>query len=153
MGDFFAQHGYATIMPDYRGYGGSDSGPNPLRIGYALDVLNVIESLHLIIGLDPERVGVVGHSMGGGVTTYVMALSERVDAVTCTAYERRQSANWQHSRYVVAHQHGPVCSEYGAARESELRQHFAHQLPDRVHARHHPPGAHHQVPLQWSVIC
>jgi len=97
MGDFFAQHGYATIMPDYRGYGGSDSGLNPLRIGYAIDVLNLIESLHLIIDLDPERVGVVGHSMGGGVSTYVMTLSDRVDAVSLYgSMSADQAANWQH---------------------------------------------------------
>ena len=83
--DFFAGRGYAAIMPDYRGYAGTAGGPNPLRIPYAIDVLNLIESLHTLDVLDEDRVGVVGHSMGGGAATYVMVLSERVRAVVLYA--------------------------------------------------------------------
>jgi dipeptidyl aminopeptidase/acylaminoacyl peptidase len=157
MGDFFAQHGYATIMPDYRGYAGSDDGPNPMRIGYAMDVMNLVEMLHLIINLDPERVGVVGHSMGGGVSTYVMVLSDRVDAVSLYgSMSADQAANWQHIHDMWSPGGMEVVARtYGAPQENP--EGYASISPiNYLNLVSMPVNIHHgtlddQVPIAWSV--
>lgn len=95
QGDFFAQQGYVVIMPDYRGYASTAGGPDPMRIPYAIDVLNLVESLDSIDYMDENRVGMVGHSMGGGVATYVMVLSDRVDAISFYgSMNASQATNW-----------------------------------------------------------
>ena len=154
--DALAWSGYAAIMPDYRGYMGTAGGPDPLRIPYAIDALNLIESLDTLDVLDEERVGVIGHSMGGGVATYVMVLSERVDAVVLYgAMSADQAANWtyisgQWAPYwmaLTAQTYGsPESNPEGYAQVSPI-----HYL-DRVRA---PVQIHHgveddQVPLAWS---
>jgi dienelactone hydrolase len=74
--DAFAQRGYLTISPDYRCYAGSQCGPNPFYIGYAIDVLNLIAALPSLSYADTSRIGIWGHSMGGGITIRVLAVSE-----------------------------------------------------------------------------
>ena len=88
--DFFARRGYITIHPDYRGHAGSS--PNPVKghdfyAGYSRDVLGLIDALkrqdqHLI---DLERIGMWGHSMGGGIAARVAVLSTDVKAVVLFA--------------------------------------------------------------------
>jgi fermentation-respiration switch protein FrsA (DUF1100 family) len=76
--DAFARRGYLTIAPDYRCYAGSQCGANPFYIGYAIDVLNLIASLPSLPFADPYRVGIWGHSMGGGVTIRVLAINDTI---------------------------------------------------------------------------
>jgi len=95
LAETYALNGYAAIMPDYRGYMGTAGGPNPMRIPYAIDVLNLIGSLGTLDVLDETRVGVIGHSMGGGAATYVMVLAPEVDAVVLYgSMSADQAANW-----------------------------------------------------------
>ncbi len=95
LADTYARNGYAAIMPDYRGYMGTAGGPNPMRIPYAVDTLNLIGALGTLDVLDETRVGVVGHSMGGGVASYVMVLAPQVDAVVLYgSMSADQAANW-----------------------------------------------------------
>jgi dienelactone hydrolase len=82
---YLARQGYLTIAPDYRNYGGSSAGADPFHVGYAKDVLNLIGSLHTYAYADSKRVGVWGHSMGGGVTLRAMVVSERIQAVVVFA--------------------------------------------------------------------
>ncbi len=78
--DHFARNGYLTLASDYRCYGGSQCGPNPLYVGYAVDVLNLIGSLPSLAFADTERVGIWGHSMGGGITIRVLTISSELKA-------------------------------------------------------------------------
>ncbi len=78
--DNFARNGYLTLASDYRCYGGSQCGPNPLYVGYAVDVLNLIGSLSSLSFADTERVGIWGHSMGGGITIRVLTISDQLKA-------------------------------------------------------------------------
>jgi dipeptidyl aminopeptidase/acylaminoacyl peptidase len=128
-----------------------------MRIGYAIDVMNLIESLHLIIDLDPERVGVVGHSMGGGIATYVMVLSERVDAVSLYAsMSADQAINWQHIHDTwspggmdfLAQTYGtPDENPEGYASISPIH----HLGRVRVPVNIHHGALDDQVPLAWST--
>lgn len=78
--DYLANNGYLTLSPDFRGWGGSDEGDNFFRTGLVIDVLNLISSLPSLPQADPNRVGMWGHSMGGGVTTKAIAIDPRIKA-------------------------------------------------------------------------
>jgi dienelactone hydrolase len=79
--DYLARHGYLTIAPDYRNYGESSAGESLLLVGYVEDVLNLISSVRTIVQADSSRVGVWGHSMGGGIAIKASVVSDRIDAV------------------------------------------------------------------------
>lgn len=83
--DFFASHGYATIHPDYRGY--SSTSPefpehHDFYVGYTQDVLGLIDALKRAYStlIDTSRMGMWGHSMGGGIASRVAVLSPDVRA-------------------------------------------------------------------------
>jgi fermentation-respiration switch protein FrsA (DUF1100 family) len=78
---YWADRGYITIAPDYRGHAESGGGASFFHVGYAQDVLNLIASLSTVEGADPRRVGVWGHSMGGGVALKAGVVSKTVRAV------------------------------------------------------------------------
>lgn len=83
--DFFARHGYLTIHPDYRGHAKSDPNPFPhhdFYVGYTKDVLNSIEAVKKtkLPIFDRNRIGMWGHSMGGGIAARAMALSQDIRA-------------------------------------------------------------------------
>lgn len=76
--DAFARRGYLTLASDYRCYGGSQCATNPLDVGMAIDVLNLIASLPTLASADTSRVGIWGHSMGGGITIRVLTISDSI---------------------------------------------------------------------------
>jgi dipeptidyl aminopeptidase/acylaminoacyl peptidase len=97
MADWLAQHGYIALMPDYRNYAGSDTGPNPFRIGFAIDVMNLIAQVDSLPQAIPEQIGIIGHSMGGEVSMWPMIISDEVDAVVLYASMSGDVArNWEH---------------------------------------------------------
>jgi uncharacterized protein len=77
---FLAEHGYITLASDYRSWGHSDVGSSFFYSGLVIDVINLINAIPSIAQADPERIGMWGHSMGGGVTTKVLAVDERIRA-------------------------------------------------------------------------
>lgn len=71
--DYLARRGYVVLHVDYRNHAGSDDDPaaeRRLRLGYTEDVVNAVLAVKRsdLPFLDGERVGLVGRSMGGGVT-------------------------------------------------------------------------------------
>jgi dienelactone hydrolase len=79
--DYLARRGYLAIAPDYRNYGGSSAGDSLLRVGYVKDVLNLVNSVGTIDKADPSRIGLWGHSMGGGIAIKACVISDRIKAV------------------------------------------------------------------------
>jgi len=71
---FFAQYGYITLASDYRSWGDSDIGASFFYSGLVIDVINLIKAIPSIPAADTERVGIWGHSMGGGVTMKVVTV-------------------------------------------------------------------------------
>lgn len=99
MGEWLVNRGYITVMPDYRNFAGSDSGPNPFQIGYALDLLNLIAQIDSLPLAAPGQIGIIGHSMGGEISYWPMVLSEEVDAIVLYAAMSGDLArNWEHAR-------------------------------------------------------
>lgn len=70
--DWLARAGYVVLHTDYRGHAGSDAAPaaeRRLRLGYTRDVINAVGALRRarLPWIDPDRFGLLGRSMGGGV--------------------------------------------------------------------------------------
>jgi dipeptidyl aminopeptidase/acylaminoacyl peptidase len=90
--DALADAGYLVIHPNLRGYAPSDDGDNLFRVGMAIDVLNLISIVKATGGVpgalekaDPGRIGLWGHSMGGGITTRVITVSGDIRAAVLYA--------------------------------------------------------------------
>lgn len=80
--DNLARSGYVVFRIDYRGHDRSEGEPtgaysNP---GYAVDVLNAVASIKAYPGVNPEKIGMWGHSMGGYLTLRAMVISPDVKA-------------------------------------------------------------------------
>jgi dipeptidyl aminopeptidase/acylaminoacyl peptidase len=85
--DALARSGFLVLHPNLRGYPPSDSGENLFRVGMAKDILNLVGIVRASGGrsgplekADPERIGLWGHSMGGGISLRVITVDPRVDA-------------------------------------------------------------------------
>ena len=77
---YLAEHGYITLASDYRSWGESDIGESFFYSGLVIDVINLIKAIPSIKQADPTRVGIWGHSMGGGVTMKVLTILGSHDA-------------------------------------------------------------------------
>src|SRR5215211_1932064 len=77
---FLAQHGYITLASDYRSWGDSEIGPSFFYSGLVIDVINLMNAIPSIKQADPARIGMWGHSMGGGVTMKVLTIDPRINA-------------------------------------------------------------------------
>jgi len=72
--EFLNRHGYLTLSSDYRSWGDSDIGYSLFYTGLVIDVINLMNAIPSIPQADPERIGMWGHSMGGGVTLKVLTV-------------------------------------------------------------------------------
>lgn len=78
--DDLAAAGFIAIHPSFRNHRGSERGENPFRIGYARDVLALIPLAQALPESNGGKVGMWGHSMGGGITLRVLTLTDQVAA-------------------------------------------------------------------------
>lgn len=72
--EYFNRHGYLTVSSDYRSWGGSQVGVSLYYSGLVIDVINLLDAIPSIPQADAERIGMWGHSMGGGVTMKVLTV-------------------------------------------------------------------------------
>ena len=78
--DALARSGYIVFKSDYRGHGNSEGkadggyGSN----AYTIDVLNALSSMKKYKDADPDKIGMWGHSMGGGITLRSMVVSKDI---------------------------------------------------------------------------
>lgn len=77
--DELARAGFAVLHTDYRGHAGSDESPMTENVydgnlEYAMDSANAILAVRAaaLPTVDATRVGMLGHSLGGGVTLAVL---------------------------------------------------------------------------------
>ncbi len=90
--DALASAGYIVLHPNLRGYLPSDNGENLFRVGMAIDVLNLIALVQAQSGGTDwlrtamgDRIGLWGHSMGGGISTRVLTVTDDVQAAVLYA--------------------------------------------------------------------
>lgn len=68
--EYLARQGYVTLLVDYRNHADSNKDPDNdanLRIGYATDVVNAALALQQDSRVRPDKIALMGRSMGGGV--------------------------------------------------------------------------------------
>jgi uncharacterized protein len=89
--EYLASHGFAVLHTDYRNHAQSDKDTNieaNIRVGYIEDAINAVLAVKNsnISQLDKNKIGMLGHSMGGGVTQAVMVVKpDLIDAVVLYA--------------------------------------------------------------------
>ncbi|WP_445258274.1 alpha/beta hydrolase family protein [Nocardioides aurantiacus] len=69
--DYLARAGFVVLHTDYRGHAASDPAGDlerESRLGYTRDALHAVATLKQLPAVDPDRVAMLGRSMGGGVT-------------------------------------------------------------------------------------
>lgn len=80
--DGFARNGYVVFKSDYRGHGNSE-GQTTGAYGsnsYTIDVLNAVSSVKKLKNVDPNSIGMWGHSMGGFITLRNMVVKKDIKA-------------------------------------------------------------------------
>ncbi len=117
-----AEHGYVTLAPDYPNFG--DYQFNPYEHGYAsatmkgiwnhMRAVDVLESLPQV---DGERIGCIGHSLGGHNAIFVAAFDSRIKVIVSSCgfnsffkYNSGNLTGWSHNGYMPR-----IASVYGKA--------------------------------------
>lgn len=155
--DELARAGYLVLHPNLRGYAPSDNGPNPFRVGMAIDVLNLVAIVRQTGGLagelfaaNPESIGLWGHSMGGGITLRVITVDPDIRAAVLYGSMSGNEA-WNYTKIMEWSGRQRGREELDAPPEALLAISAAYHL-DRIEAAvsiHHG-AADELVPPQWS---
>jgi dienelactone hydrolase len=156
--DTLARAGYLVIHPNYRNWPPSDKGPELFRTSHAVDALNLIAIIRAQAGqpgplekADPNFIGMLGHSMGGGITLRVMTVSNALQAaVLYGAMSGDEKRNYEKIWEWSGGSRGSAELEVS---ETDLARISSIFYLDRITA---PVSIHHgdndgTVPLQWSV--
>jgi dipeptidyl aminopeptidase/acylaminoacyl peptidase len=85
--DAFARNGYIVFRSDYRGHGNSegDAAGGYSSPAYTIDVLNAVAAIKRFPDADPDRIGMWGHSMGGGIALRAMVTISDIKAAVIWA--------------------------------------------------------------------
>jgi dipeptidyl aminopeptidase/acylaminoacyl peptidase len=154
----FANAGYIAIHPNYRNYAPSESGPNEFRVGFAIDVLNLIAIVNeqagqpgLLQTANPDAVFLWGHSMGGGISLRVLTVGADVQgAVLYGSMSGDERRNFEQIRDVISN--GERGNEELTVADDVLQRISPIYYYERISV---PVSIHHGdiddvVPLAWS---
>ena len=156
--DAISTAGYIVLHPNLRGYAPSDSGDNLFRVGMAIDVLNLIALVQSQSGgtdmlrtARPDLIGLWGHSMGGGITTRVLTVSDDIRAaVLYAAMSGDEQKNYEAIRQWSGETRG--LDELNIPVEALNRispMYYFQNISAAVSIHHGTADA--TVPLEWSV--
>jgi dienelactone hydrolase len=107
-----AERGYVTLAPDYPNFG--EYKLDVYQRGYVSATMKgiwnhvrAVDLLQSLPDVDPERIGVIGHSLGGHNSLFVAAFDERIKvAVTSSGfnsfakYYGGDLTGWSHNGYM-----------------------------------------------------
>jgi dipeptidyl aminopeptidase/acylaminoacyl peptidase len=155
LADALARDGYFVFHPNYRNHPPSEEGPNPFRVGYAIDVLNLVGILEKGAGHPglleiaiPDELGLFGHSMGGGITLRVVTAYPGIDAaVMYAAISGDEWINYERATYWANTQDELVISDADLQRLSSIYHLEDIQTPMSIH--HGLSDT--VVPSEWST--
>jgi len=111
-GKELAERGYVVIAPDYPGFG--DYPLDAYAMGYASATMKgivnhrrAIDVLQSLPQVDPNRIGVIGHSLGGHNSLFLAAFDDRIKAVVTSCgftsfakYYGGDLTGWSHKGYM-----------------------------------------------------
>jgi dipeptidyl aminopeptidase/acylaminoacyl peptidase len=85
--DYLARNGLAVFKIDLRGHGNSegDAGGSYYSGDYIIDVLNAREALKTTAFINPDKIGLWGHSMAGNVTFRAFTVDQNIPALVIWA--------------------------------------------------------------------
>lgn len=85
--DGFARAGFITFKPNFRGHGLSEGQAvsSPFAEGYLIDALNALSALKTFSEVNPQRLGLWGHSNGGAIALRVLVISKDIKAAVIWA--------------------------------------------------------------------
>ncbi len=80
--DYLARNGFVVFKIDYRGHGESGGEPSGSYFspGYTIDSIAALKSLQTLDIIDPEGVGMWGHSMAGNLVLRAMLIEPDIKA-------------------------------------------------------------------------
>jgi dipeptidyl aminopeptidase/acylaminoacyl peptidase len=154
--DAFSRKGYIVFKSDYRGHGNSEGKPEGgyYSPGYTIDVLNAVATVKRLkipstasnaagassgIIVNPDKIGMWGHSMGGSLTLRTMVVSKDIKAGVIwggvVAGYKDLAENWHRSKPFVPSEREQL------ARRNNGRQKLIRQF-----------GTFDQNPAFWSSI-
>jgi len=115
-----AQRGYVTLAPDYPSFGehAYDFAPDKGYVSGTMkaiwDNMRALDLLQQTPGVDPERLGCIGHSLGGHNTLFTAAFDLRIKVLASSCgftrfhkYYEGRLAGWTSNRYMPR-----IASEY-----------------------------------------
>jgi dienelactone hydrolase len=156
--DALARAGYLVFHPNYRNWPPSDEGPELFRASHAVDALNLIAIIRAQAGqpgplelADPSFIGMMGHSMGGGITLRVVTISAQVQAAVL--YGSMSGDDKLNFEQILLWSGGARGGEELETAEADLQRISPIFHLDRIST---PLSIHHgdydgTVPLQWSL--
>jgi dienelactone hydrolase len=107
-----AERGYVALVPDYPNFGAHQV--DPYALGYASasmkaiwDNMRGVDLLGSLDEVDPTRIGVIGHSLGGHNAIFTAVFDDRLKAVVSSCgfnsfphYYGGKIAGWSHRGYM-----------------------------------------------------
>jgi len=115
-----ARRGYVTLAPDYPSFGEyeydfSDPRYRSGTMKAIYDNLRAVDLLQSLEEVDPERIGCIGHSLGGHNTIFTAAFEPRIKAAVSSCgftrfhkYYEGRLGGWTSDRYMPL-----IASRYG----------------------------------------
>lgn len=176
--EFLNRRGYLTVAPDYRSWGASQWGPSLFHTGLLADVLNLIGALATVPQADTTRLGMWGHSMGGGITTKALTVDPRIRAAVlyaansaddadliarwgpgCLPGETQYTTKCNPAEVILPDLPPAIVAAYlsAAADPAMLQQiapihHLSHvTAPVQIHIGAADGAEHNATPPEWSV--
>lgn len=158
--DYLARRDYVVFHSDYRNHAQSDKEPDQelrYRLGYVEDVINAVLAVQASdLPINREKIGMLGHSMGGGVTINILvAKPDLVDAAVLyapvSADARDNFEKWITSRPEVADK---IIELYGGPESNPIfwdnlsAISFVEKIKTPI-INHHGT-ADDSVPFEWS---
>jgi len=80
--DYLARSGFVVFKIDYRGHGQSEGQPSGSYFspGYTIDAITALKSLQMMDIIDPQGIGMWGHSMAGNLVLRAMLIEPDIKA-------------------------------------------------------------------------
>ena len=161
---YYANAGFLVVKPDYRGHDQSqgETGSIVSRIGYAIDVLNLLFGIKKLTYADPQKIYMYGHSMGGDVSLRVAEIC--LDCIKAVSLWAPAVTDWPESYmyFVRKDQIDPKRKERFEKMQIELKTLFIESdysqisTMTNVNLLQIPIIFHHgtldeSVPYEWGV--